>query len=55
MRHSVILPGLLALACCVPAEERSAFAEELTAREGAVEVMRGIGPPDADPSAATPT
>jgi len=51
MRHLILLPGLLALVACVPADERSAFAEPLTARQGAVEVLRGVGPPNADPSA----
>jgi hypothetical protein len=50
MRHLIPLAGLLALAACVPASERSAFAEPLTAGEDAVEVMRGAGPPNADPS-----
>lgn len=51
MRHLILLLGPLALAACVAADDRSAFAEPLTAREGAVEVMRGAGPPDADPTA----
>lgn len=55
MRHLILLPGLFALAACVtacvPASERSAFAAPLTARQGAIEVLRGAGPPDADPSA----
>lgn len=51
MRHLILMPGLLALAACVPAGERDAFANPQTARQGAIEVMRGVGPPDADPSA----
>ena len=51
MRAPALLCGLLALSACVPAGDRDAFADPLTAREGAVEVMRGAGPPDADPSA----
>jgi hypothetical protein len=51
MRHLILLPGLLALAACVPASERSAFATPLRANEGAIEVMRGVGPPNADPTA----
>lgn len=51
MRIAILLAGLTAIGGCVPAAERSAFAEPLTVREGAVEVMRGAGPPDADPAA----
>jgi hypothetical protein len=51
MRATVLLTGLVALAACVPASDRNAFADPQTARQGAVEVMRGVGPPDADPSA----
>ncbi|NKX43667.1 peptidoglycan-binding domain-containing protein [Roseicyclus persicicus] len=51
MRAPALLCGLLALSACVPAGERDAFAEPLSAREGAIEVMRGAGPPNADPSA----
>jgi hypothetical protein len=51
MRHKILLPGLLALTACMPAGDRSAFSQPLSAREGAIEVMRGAGPPDADPSA----
>lgn len=51
MRHPILVPGLLALAACAPARDESAFSEPLTARQGAVEVMRGVGPPDADPAA----
>ena len=51
MRAPALFCGLLALSACMPAGERDAFAEPLTAREGAVEVMRGVGPPDADPTA----
>ncbi|PWK60713.1 peptidoglycan-binding domain-containing protein [Roseicyclus mahoneyensis] len=51
MRHSLLLPGLLALTACMPAGDRSAFSQPLSAGEGAIEVMRGAGPPDADPSA----
>jgi hypothetical protein len=55
MRHLTLLPGLCALAAsliaCTPASERSAFATPLSARQDAVEVLRGVGPPNADPNA----
>ena len=51
MRALTLTAGLLALAACVPADERDAFAAPLSADAGAVEVMRGAGPPNADPSA----
>ena len=51
MRLTILYPGLLALAACMPAADRDAFANPLIAGEGAVEVLRGAGPPDADPLA----
>lgn len=51
MRHLFLIPGLLVLSACVPAGERSAFADAMTAGDSAVEVMRGSGPPNADPTA----
>jgi len=51
MRLTMILAGLTALSACVPASERSAFAVPISAGEGAIEVMRGAGPPNADPAA----
>lgn len=51
MRHAILLPGLLALVACAPAGDRNAFADPMTAGDSAVAVMRGAGPPDADPLA----
>lgn len=51
MRHLFLLPGLLALIACVPAGERNAFSDAMTAGDSTIEVMRGAGPPDADPTA----
>lgn len=51
MRHLFLLPGLMALGACMPADLRTAFADSMTAGDSAVEVMRGSGPPDADPTA----
>ena len=51
MRHLIPLLGPLALAACVSAGDRDAFADPQGAAQGAIEVMRGAGPPDADPTA----
>ena len=51
MRQLILLPGLLALVACMPAGERNPFANSMTAGDSAVEVMRGAGPPNADPTA----
>ncbi|BDW84505.1 peptidoglycan-binding domain-containing protein [Roseicyclus marinus] len=51
MRLLFLIPGLLALSACGPAAERSAFADPMTAGDSAIEVMRGAGPPNADPMA----
>lgn len=51
MRLTILCPGLLALAACTPMAERDAFATPLSAGDRAVEVLRGAGPPDADPLA----
>jgi hypothetical protein len=51
MRIAILMAGLAALSACGPATEQSAFAVPLGAGEGAIEVTRGAGPPDADPSA----
>ena len=51
MRIVILLAGLAALSACVPASERNAFAAPLRVDEGAIEVTRGAGPPDADPTA----
>lgn len=50
MRIAIVLAGLTALTACDPAAEQTAFAVPITAREGAIEVTRGTGPPDADPA-----
>ena len=51
MRFMILLAGLAALSACVPASERNAFVVPVRVSEGAIEVTRGAGPPDADPSA----
>jgi hypothetical protein len=51
MRIVILLAGLTALSACVPASERNAFAAPLSAGQDAIEVTRGAGPPNADPSA----
>lgn len=51
MRAPTLMTGLLALAACVTSGESDPFADATTAREGAIEVLRGAGPPDGDPSA----
>jgi hypothetical protein len=50
MRHLMPIGGLMALLACTPQGERTAFADPMTAGDSAVEVMRGAGPPDADPA-----
>ena len=51
MRLTILCPGLLALAACMPASQPDAFANPLVAGDAAVEVLRGAGPPNADPMA----
>ena len=51
MRLTILCPGLLALAACMPASQPDAFANPLVTGEAAVEVLRGAGPPNADPMA----
>jgi len=51
MRHIFLSSGLLALTACAPAADQGVFDTARSASEGAVEVRRGVGPPDADPNA----
>lgn len=51
MRAIILVPGLLAIAACMPMGGRDAFSNPIMAGEGAVEVRRGSGPPNADPLA----
>lgn len=51
MRLTILCPGLLALAACMPTSAQDAFADPLVAGDAAVAVLRGQGPPNADPAA----
>lgn len=51
MRLTFLCPGLLSLAACMPAAPPDAFADPLIAGANTIEVLRGAGPPDADPLA----
>lgn len=51
MRLTILCPGLLALSACMPMADRDAFADPLIAGDNTVEVLRGAGPPNADPLA----
>lgn len=51
MRAMILSLGLFVLAGCMQGGDRDAFANPLTAGDSAVEVMRGAGPPDANPAA----
>jgi hypothetical protein len=51
MRIAILFTGLTAISACASVGEPDVFAVPLNAGEGAIEVTRGAGPPDADPSA----